>query len=76
MFEITRVNNMFGPLKWMSGLRISLNEVINRLAQPSEGGHAQSSECLAPQDTKPDFDLVKPGRVGGCVVEMDHRMLR
>lgn len=76
MFEVTRVNNMFGPLKRICGLGIGLNEAINRLAQPPEGGHAQSSQCLSPQDTKPDFDLVKPGCVGRCVVEMDHRMLR
>ena len=76
MFEVTRVNDMLGPFKWMCGLGIGFNEAINRLAQPPEGGHAQSSQCLAPQDAKPDFDLVKPGCMGGRIVEMDHRMLR
>ena len=53
----------------------SLDEVINGLAQVSEGGHAQPSQGLTPQDAEPAFHLVEPGGMGRRVMKMDVGML-
>ena len=52
MFEVTRVDNLFGPLKGMCGLRIGVDKVVNRSTQLPERGYAKPFERLTPQDAE------------------------
>lgn len=70
MFKIVRADNLFGPFKRMSSLRIGGNEIVNCLTQVSKRVHAQAFESLTPQDAKPNFNLIQPGGMGRSVMKM------
>lgn len=62
---------MFSPFKAMSGLGIGFDESIDSPADRSWRGGTKILKRLLPEDAEPALNLVQPGSMCGCIVEMD-----
>src|ERR1700680_374639 len=60
----------FSPLEGSCVTIVVFDEFVDRMAQPSNTGKVGSSQGLAAQDTKPNFNLIEPGGVGWSEMKM------
>ena len=70
MFGLNLTNGGFGPVKRHGVLIVTVDEIINGLAQLLGRDETGPAERGAHQDTEPAFDLVQPTGTTGREVEV------
>ena len=53
-----------------------LDEVVDSGDEMFDASETSAADGLLGDMTEPTFDLVEPGRIGGCVVHVEARPLR
>ena len=69
------MDNFLRPLEGHGVLVARRRELVDGGTHLFRVCGAQVLQDGSSEDAKPDFNLVQPGRMGGCVVEVDERML-
>src|SRR5277367_5115546 len=64
-----------GPSEGAAVAVVVPNELVNARNEFANAAEAAATDSLLSDESKPAFDLVDPGRIGGCVVDMQARPL-